>query len=144
MLQKYRERMLSHFIILRNIMKYNRWSEWWHLDLLKVSEEILSECPRNGCTLNCVPATGKLSCSCYCWNDRMIWGWSPRRNELKIWNPPLLTKHSKTHKSYLKWLTPENHPLEDLCYLPRICTDTEGNPPKDCLKLCQNPPIGKG
>ena len=91
-------------------MNYNRWSEWWHLDLLKASEEILLEYPRNGCSLNCIPAVGKLPCSCYCWTKLMTWGWSPCRNELKIWNPPLLINHSKTQKPYLKWLTPKNHP----------------------------------
>ena len=50
--------MLSHFINLRNVMKYKRWSEWWHLILLKASEEILSEYTGIGYSMNCVPATG--------------------------------------------------------------------------------------
>ena len=106
-------------------MKYNRWSEWSHLDLLKASEEILSEYPRNGCSLNCVLAARKLSCSYYCWNELMTWGWSPRRNKLKIWNPPMLTNLGKTQKPYQKWMTPEKHPLGELCWPPRLCAEDE-------------------
>ena len=90
-------------------MKYNRWSKWWHLILLKASDETLSENTGNGCSMNCVPATGKLPCSCYCWNGLKTRGISPCRNELKICKPPLLTNPDKTQKPYKKWKTPENH-----------------------------------
>ena len=125
-------------------MKYNRWSEWWHLNLLKASEEILSEYTGNGCSLNCVPAAGKLSCHCYCWNELKTRGFSPCRNKLKIRNPPLLTNHNKTQKPYLKWLTPENHPLGELHCPPRLCAEAKWESLKHCLKLHQNPPNGKG
>ena len=136
--------MLSHFIMLRNISEYNRWSEWWHLDLHKASEEILSECLMEWLLSDLRPSCGKLPCSCYYWNKMSIWGYSPTRNKLKLWNQPLLPKPKKAQRAFLEWTTPENHPLEDLRYPPRLCADTEGNPPRYCLKICQNPPIGKG
>jgi len=97
--------------MLRNISEYNRWSEWWHLDLHKASQEILSECWWNGCSLICVLAARKLPCNCYRWNKLSIWGCSPTRNKLKLWNQPLLTKPREAQRAFLKWPTPENHLL---------------------------------
>ena len=110
----------------------------------QTSVYLLSEYQRNGFSLICVQAAGKLSCSCYYWNKMGIWGCSPPRNELKLWNLPLLTKPRKARKAFLKWSTLENHPLEDLCYPPRLCTEAEWKPPKYNHKLNQNPPMDKG
>ena len=126
------------------MLKYNRWSEWWHLNLLKASEEILSEYTGNGCSLNCVPAARKLSCSCYHWIELMTRGCSPCQNELKIWNPPLLTNPDKTQKPYQKWLTSEKPPLGELCWPPRLCAEAKWGWLKHHLKLHQNTPTGKG
>ena len=65
---------------------------------------------QNGYSPICVQAAGKLPCRCYYWNQMSSWGCSPTRNELKLWNPPLLTIPRKAQKVFLEWPTPENTP----------------------------------
>ena len=110
----------------------------------QASVGILLEYRWNGGSLICVQAAGKLPCSCYCWNQMSSWGCSPTRNELKLWNPPLLTIPRKAQRAFLEWPTPENTSLGVLCYPPRLCAETEWNTPKYDLPLNQKSPIGKG
>ena len=71
------ERMLIHFIILRNIKKYRRWLEWWHLDLHQASVGILLECQGKWLLFAVTPTAEILPCCCNCWNQNEYLGLLP-------------------------------------------------------------------
>ena len=103
--------MLSHFIILSNGMSIGGDQK----DVtLTCTKQVKKYTQNNKGMASAWMLLGKVEncrAAATAGNQMRIWGCSPPQKMLKLWNQTLLKKPRKTQKAFLKWPTPENHPL---------------------------------
>jgi hypothetical protein len=110
-------------LIWKYIERSTRKSEWGHLSLLKASEES-SQKIGNGYYRNCIPAAGRNCRKLLLLEWTEARGWSPCRNELKIYRSPILAAPDKTQKPWSKWTTSENRPQKPSSYKNAVPSGT--------------------